>query len=125
MSKVLICISQFSVGSKQIISFPELDKKKRLAQKEHNWRVVADCSNKLGALYSDNGDYERAIVQFKDECAAYKSLGMRMAAAHAQRMIGEMLMYQGEYDPALKYAQSYLSKCLPGYLKGPNDGFIY
>lgn len=91
---------------------PELLKKKRQAQKEHNWRLVADCSNKLGAIYSENGEYEKAIVQFKDEFSAYKSLGMKMEAAHAERMIGEMLMYQGEYDSALKFAQSYLSKFL-------------
>uniref|UniRef100_A0A336LVF7 CSON005624 protein n=1 Tax=Culicoides sonorensis TaxID=179676 RepID=A0A336LVF7_CULSO len=84
------------------------NRKKRQAQRDHNWKQVAECSNKLGALYSDCGDYESAITQFKDEFTAYKSLGMKMQAGHAERMIGEMLMYQAEYDSALKFAQNYL-----------------
>ncbi|XP_063699917.1 tonsoku-like protein [Culicoides brevitarsis] len=86
----------------------KLLKKKRQAQKDHNWRTIAEFSNKLGALYCDNGDYEQAIAQFKDEFEAYKALGMKMEAGHAQRMIGEMLMYQGEYEAALKFATNYL-----------------
>lgn len=61
-------------------------------------------------MYSESGDYGSAIEQFTDEFHAYKRLGLKMEAGHAERMIGEMLMYQGEYDSALIRAKNYLSK---------------
>lgn len=65
---------------------------------------------KLAELYHDKQQYQDALVQYKEEAKAYRSLAMVMDAGLANRMIGEMYMLLEDFDEALNYELRYLSE---------------
>ena len=84
-------------------------KKKRRALDDCNLQNIAETSLNLGNFYHENRQYEKALIEYKDEAKAYKNLGKELDEAKSHRMIGEMHMLLGEFEEALNHEKIYLS----------------
>lgn len=90
--------------------FLELLRKKQRAINEKNTQQLAQICRKLGDMYGENQKHQDALEQYREEAKAYNNINMRLEAARANRMMGEMYMLLENFDEALKYGLKYLSK---------------
>lgn len=93
-------------NSKEIRKLKE-DKSK--AKQKQNFKEVILLCNYLGDLFSNQGEYERAIEQHKEELEYGRKLNDNLSIAVAYRRIGECYSELSEFENALNFQNKYLS----------------
>jgi NF-kappa-B inhibitor-like protein 2 len=87
-------------------------KRKQKYISDGNKQMLAETCNKLGNFYMNENDFEKALLEFKEEESIYKeNLNTDNAAlqyAKANRMISEVYILQGKFSQALKHINVYL-----------------
>lgn len=82
-------------------------KRKERSRNEKNQQAAEACS-KLGDYYMNEGTLDKALEEFREAGEIFRSISMRMEAAKADRMKGEVYMKLMRYQDALKCVKSYL-----------------
>lgn len=86
----------------------KLTKIKSKAKSKGELKEVASCCNVLGELFQQQGKFQDAIIEHKEERAICQELNDTMGIGIAHRKIGEALNELGNYESATKHHQKYL-----------------
>lgn len=73
---------------------------------------MAISCNQLGDFYNQQGKYNEAVKEYKQEAQIYTSMGKELETAKAKRMVGEMFTLLCDYDAAKDHINDYLSEFL-------------
>ncbi|XP_058120445.1 tonsoku-like protein [Anopheles ziemanni] len=83
-----------------------VNKKTKYANQD-NYLSLAETCQRLGELYKDREEYQRALNEYKLAAKAYEKLNRLMDRGLAFRMIGEMHLMMGQFKEALQNVQAY------------------
>ncbi|EDV40736.1 uncharacterized protein Dana_GF23769 [Drosophila ananassae] len=83
-------------------------KRKEKARSDGNREQVAISCNQLGDFYNQQGKYNEAVKEYKQEAQIYTSMGKELETAKAKRMVGEMFTLLCDYDAAKDHINDYL-----------------
>ncbi|XP_030372759.1 tonsoku-like protein [Scaptodrosophila lebanonensis] len=83
-------------------------KRKEKARIDGNREQLAISCNQLGDHFNQQGKYNEAVKEYKEEASIYASMGKELETAKAKRMVGEMFMLLCEYDAAKDHINDYL-----------------
>ncbi|XP_001353259.2 tonsoku-like protein [Drosophila pseudoobscura] len=83
-------------------------KRKEKARSDGNREQVAVSCNQLGDFYNQQGKYNEAVEEYKQEASIYASMGKELETAKAKRMVGEMFTLLCDYDAAKDHINDYL-----------------
>ncbi|KFB44993.1 AGAP006055-PA-like protein [Anopheles sinensis] len=83
-----------------------VNKKTKYANQD-NYLALAETCQRLGELYKDREEYQRALNEYKLAAKAYEKLNRLMDRGLAFRMIGEMHLMMGQFKEALQNVQAY------------------
>ncbi|XP_052859666.1 tonsoku-like protein [Anopheles cruzii] len=86
----------------------KLIKKKSKYANEDNYAALAETCQRLGELYQEREEHQRALNEFKLAAKAYDKLDRRMDRGLAYRMVGEMYLMMGQFKEALQNVQAYM-----------------
>ncbi|XP_058065904.1 tonsoku-like protein [Anopheles bellator] len=86
----------------------KLLKKKSKYAHEDNYAGLAETCQRLGELYQEREEHQRALNEFKLAAKAYDKLDRRMDRGLAYRMVGEMYLMMGQFKEALQNVQAYM-----------------
>ncbi|KAG7153897.1 tonsoku-like protein [Homarus americanus] len=86
-----------------------LEREKRRAESKENLSEVAILSNLLGKELQQAGDYEGALLQYREEKALHEALGNTIGVAVSHRWLGEVYCEMGQWNKALQHQQRHLS----------------
>uniref|UniRef100_A0AAG5D8D5 Tonsoku-like protein n=1 Tax=Anopheles atroparvus TaxID=41427 RepID=A0AAG5D8D5_ANOAO len=86
----------------------KLMKKKTKYAYEDNYLSLAETCQRLGELYKDREEYQRALNEYKLAAKAYQKLNRNMDRGLAYRMIGEMHLMMGQFKEALLNVQAHM-----------------
>lgn len=87
----------------------ELQKKKKKATEDVNHSQLAQACKNLGDYYTQEGDYKKALKEYRQEADIHNRSKNKLKHAVANRWIGESYMALEEFDEALKHVETYLS----------------
>lgn len=104
-------IVKVSDGCERLIDLlPELQKKKKKAADDGNKNQLAVACKNLGDYYTQEGDYKKALAEYKQEADIYDQLKNKLKHAIANRWIGESYLGLEKFDESLLHIETYLSK---------------
>ncbi|XP_050091399.1 tonsoku-like protein [Anopheles aquasalis] len=86
----------------------KLIRKKTKYANEDNYLSLAETCERLGELYKEREEHQRALNEYKLAAKAYEKLNRRMERGLAFRMIGEMYLMLGQFKEALQNVQAYM-----------------
>ncbi|XP_049544480.1 tonsoku-like protein [Anopheles darlingi] len=86
----------------------KLIKKKTKYANEDNYLSLAETCERLGELYKEREEHQRALNEYKLAAKAYEKLNRRLERGLAFRMIGEMYLMLGQFKEALQNVQAYM-----------------
>lgn len=94
-----------------MIYFPvELLKRKNKAEIDKDDPNLAIACNDLGNYYQLDGQYEKALQEYKQEAAICSRTKNKLKFAIANRMIGEVHFAMEQFEEALRSTETYLRK---------------
>ena len=91
-------------------SFAELLKRKKKAEEGANAGQLASACKSLGDFYTQTGDFNKALKEFKQEADIYHQQKNQLKYAIANRWIGEAYLGLEDFDNALKHVEMYMSE---------------
>ncbi|KAL1377622.1 hypothetical protein pipiens_016138 [Culex pipiens pipiens] len=96
------------MGNETDMEEQRLLRRKKTASEAGNQLLLVEACRKLGEMYNEQGEHEKARTEYKLVANSYRKLKMQMEAGRAYRMIGEQLNMLGEFKKALEYDRKYL-----------------
>lgn len=87
----------------------KLNEDKVKSKEKQNFKDVISVCNYLGVLYLEQGEYDKAIEQHKEELAYGRKLNDDLSIAVAFRKLGECYLELNEFENALNFHCKYLS----------------
>lgn len=82
--------------------------KKLRARRQNNLTQLAVCCNHLGAFYMNQGQYEEALENFKEELALYDDRNDAIEIGRTHRMIGDVCLQMNELEDADRHITLFL-----------------
>ncbi|XP_039435860.1 tonsoku-like protein [Culex pipiens pallens] len=96
------------MGSETDMEEQRLLRRKKTASEAGNQQLLVEACRKLGEMYNEQGEHQKARIEYKLVAKSYQKLKMQMEVGRAYRMVGEQLNMLGEFQKALEYDRKYL-----------------
>lgn len=96
------------MGSETDMEEQRLLRRKKTASEAGNQQLLVEACRKLGEMYNEQGENQKARIEYKLVAKSYQKLKMQMEVGRAYRMVGEQLNMLGEFQKALEYDRKYL-----------------